>query len=54
VEAEGRMARPNDEAVVVEPAGTGQPVVDSGEAGAEADPIEPGQRLLSEFFKSRK
>ena len=54
VEAEDPMGGAKDEAVIVEPAGTGHPVLDSGEGGVEDHLVEPGQRLLSEFFRSRK
>ena len=53
VEAEGRVGRSNDEVGVTEPAGTGQPVGERGGRDAEADSVEPGQRLLSEFFLRR-
>ena len=57
VEAEDRVGRSQDEVGDLEPAGPGQPVAeDSGRAGEaeKVDSVEPGQPLLSEFFRSRK
>ena len=54
VEAEGPKVEAKDEAVTVEPAGNGPPVSDGGEGGMQEHLVEPGQRLLSEFFKSGK
>jgi len=54
VEVEDPKGEAKDEAVTAEPAGHGSPVSDGGEGGVQENLIEPGQRLLSEFFKSRK
>ena len=57
VEAGDRVERSPDEAGVVEPEGSEQPVEENrARAGGveKVDCVEPGQRLLSEFCRSRK
>ena len=54
VEAEGPAGGTEIETVTAEPAGHGPPVSACGEGGAQESLVEPGQRLLSEFFRSRK
>jgi len=42
------------EIVAAEPVGHGSPASVCGEGGAQESLVEPGQRLLSEFFRSGK
>ena len=54
VEVEDSRGEAKVEAVTAEPAGHGSPESDGGEGGVQESLIEPGQRLLSEFFESRE
>jgi hypothetical protein len=54
VEVQGLRGGAEIQTVAVEPAGHGSPVSVCGEGGAQESLVEPGQRLLSEFFRSRK
>ena len=54
VEVEGPRGGAEIQTVAAGPAGHGSPESDGGEGGAPKSLVEPGQRLLSEFFRSRK